>query len=197
MRLGDGLDTASGVYHEVDIVAQTSDLIAILEIKNRHGHPPDKNDVIIFFAKILDYLALNPTLLLREILPAFMSNTAFEPSGLAACLGLGIHPIAPGIRPLPILIDNARRMDVELRNGISLESDVVEEFADFCSLLNNLSSDLDETWLNNRCGFQSENTIVLNAVGGLPTLALSQNFRQLNGDCTELLEKFKTAKATK
>ena len=112
-------------------------------------------------------------------------------------MGLGIHPIAPGIRPLPILIDNARRMDVELRNGISLESDVVEEFADFCSLLNNLSSDLDETWLNNRCGFQSENTIVLNAVGGLPTLALSQNFRQLNGDCTELLEKFKTAKATK
>ena len=66
MRLGDGLDTASGVYHEVDIVAQTSDLIAILEIKNRHGHPPDKNDVIIFFAKILDYLALNPTLLLQR-----------------------------------------------------------------------------------------------------------------------------------
>src|SRR5437868_13570187 len=40
MQLGYGLDTASGVYHEVDIVARYSDLIAILEIKNRQGFPP-------------------------------------------------------------------------------------------------------------------------------------------------------------
>ena len=195
MHLGEGLDTASGVYHEVDIVAQTSDLIAILEIKNRQNFRPEKNDIIVFFAKILDYLALNPSLLLREVCPAFMSNSPFERSGLAACLGLGIHPIAPDLRPLPILVDNARRMDFELRQGISLTPDVSERFQDFCAQLNNLSSTLKETWLTSRCGFSSEDTIVLKAVGGLQTPALSQELRQLNGDCTELLDEFRKAKS--
>ena len=195
MRLGEGLDTASGVLHEVDIVAQTSDLVAVLEIKNRPGSPPEKTDIIILFAKILDYLALNPTLLMREVLPAFMSNSAFEESGLAACLGLGIHPIAPGLRPLPLLVDNARIMDFELQNEIPLDPDVVEQFEDFCSGLNNLSIALNETWLTNRCGFRSEDTIVLKAIGGLQTLSLSRELRQLNGDCTELLYEFRKAKA--
>ena len=88
MHLGCNLQTASGVCHEVDIVAKSQDLIAILELKNRQGSPPEKNDVIVFFAKIFDYLALNPTLLLSEIIPIFMSNTQFEVTGLAACMGL-------------------------------------------------------------------------------------------------------------
>ncbi len=195
MRLGDGLDTASGVYHEVDIVAQSSDLTAILEIKNRQGSPPGKNDVIVFFAKILDYLSLNPSLLLKEICPAFMSSIPFEPSGLAACLGLGVHPVEPSLRPLPILVDNARRMDFEIRRGISLTPSMRERFQDFCAQLNNLSSVLKETWLTSRCGFRSEDTIVLKAIGGLPTLALSQELGQLNKDCSELLEEFRKTKA--
>lgn len=196
MHLGDGLVTASGLYHEIDVVARTSDLTAILEIKNRQGLHPEKNDVIIFFAKILDYLAFNPSLLLKEICPAFMSNAPFEQSGLAACLGLGIHPIAPELRPLPILVDNARRMKFELKKGgISVTPDVSEKFWDFCAQLNNLSSVLKEIWLTSRCGFQSEDTIVLRAVGGLQTPALSQELRQLNGDCTELLGEFRRAKS--
>ena len=195
MRLGEGLDTASGVLHEVDIVAQTSDLVAVLEIKNRQGDPPGKNDIIIFFAKILDYLALNPSLLMREVLPAFMSSSSFEESGLAACLGLGIHPIAPGLRPLPILVDSARIMDTELQKGLPVSDEVAEQFEDFGAGLNNLSVSLNETWLTNRCGFRSEDTIVLKAVGGLQTLALSRELRQLNGDCAELLYEFRKAKA--
>lgn len=195
MRLGEGLDTASGVLHEVDIVAQTSDLVAVLEIKNRQGDPPGKNDIIIFFAKILDYLALNPSLLMREVLPAFMSNSSFEESGLAACLGLGIHPIAPGLRPLPILVDSARIMDTELQKGLPVSDEVAEQFEDFGAGLNNLSVSLNETWLTNRCGFRSEDTIVLKAVGGLQTLALSRELRQLNGDCAELLDEFRKAEA--
>ena len=195
MRLGESLDTASGVLHEVDIVAQTSDLVAILEIKNRRFDLPGKNDIIIFFAKILDYLALNPALLSREVLPAFMSNFAFEESGLAVCLGLGIHPIGPGLRPLPVLVGNAKIMDAELQKGLPLETKVVEQFEDFVAELNNLFVSLNETWITNRCGFLSEDTIVLKAVGGLQTLSLSRKLRQLNGDCTELLDEFRKAKA--
>ena len=68
MHLGYGLSTASGVLHEIDIVAKHSDVSAILELKNRQ-FSPTKNDVIILFAKILDYIALNPNLLMKEICP--------------------------------------------------------------------------------------------------------------------------------
>ena len=195
MWLGEGLDTASGVRHEVDIVAQTSDLIAVTEMKNRPANPTEKNDVVIFFAKILDYLALNPTLLRQEVLPAFMSGTSFEESGLAACSGLGIHPIAPGLRPLPVLVHNALIMNAEIGKGLPLPPETTDRFEEFCTGLNCLSSALDETWLTNRCGFHSEDTIILKAVGGLQTLALSRQLRQLNGDCTELLAEFREADA--
>src|SRR5262245_20712541 len=51
MNLGMGLITASGVLHEIDIVAQHEPTVGILELKNRAGWPPQKNDVAIFFAK--------------------------------------------------------------------------------------------------------------------------------------------------
>ena len=193
MRLGESLETASGVLHEVDIVAQTSDLVAVAEIKNRPANPPDKNDAIIFFAKLLDYLAFNPTLLLRETLPVFISSTAFDEHGLAACLGLGIHPVAPGLRPLPVLVDSALRMNAEIRKGMLLSDETIDQFEEFCVELNRLSADLDETWLTNRCGYVSENTLVLKAVGGLPTRNLGRQLWRLNGDCTELLAAFRKA----
>ncbi len=195
MHLGGGLDTASGVSHEVDIVARHPELTAILEMKNRQGFRPEKNDVIVFFAKILDYLVFNPPLLLKEICLIFMSNTPFEESGLAACLGLGIHPVAPGLRPLPILVYNARCMDAELQKGLALASDMGEQFQDFCAQLNRISFTLCETWLTSRCGYLSEDRILLRAMGGLPTLALSQELRQLNGDCVRLMEEIKKAKS--
>ena len=195
MHLGDGLDTASGVLHEVDIVARHSDITVILEIKNRQGNPPEKNDIIVFFAKILDYLTSNPILLLKEVCPVFMSNTSFQASGLAACLGLGIHAVAPGLRPLSILVDNARRIDFEIKKGIVIDPTMCEKFQDFCVRLNNISSQLSETWMTNRFGYQSEDRIVIKSVGGLPTIALSQELRQLNSDCTQLLDNIRIAKS--
>lgn len=195
MHFGDGLDTASGVAHEVDIVARHQILIAILELKNRRGSPPEKNDVIVLFAKILDYLALNPTLLLKEVCPVFMSTTSFEQSGLAACLGLGIHPVAPNLRPLPLLVHNARCIDFELQKGVVVASDVRGCFQDFCAQLNRISVTLSQTWLSSRCGYQSDSTIVLKTVGGLQTLSLSQELMQLNSDCCRLLEEFRRAKS--
>lgn len=195
LRLGSGLDAASGVYHEVDIVAEHSEVIMILELKNRQGALPEKNDVIVFFAKIFDYLALNPSLLLKDICPVFMSNSQFEETGLAACLGLGIHPVAPGLRPLPLLIHNAKRMDFELHRGVAVIPDVQAEFDDFCAALNRLSLVLSETWFSNRYGYLSENTIVLRAIGGLHTIRLGQELRKLNSDCTRLLNEFRIAKS--
>ena len=195
MRLGEGLDTASGVSHEVDIVAQTADLVAVAEIKNRPANPPEKNDAIIFFAKLLDYLAFNPTLLMREVLPVFISSATFDEHGLAACLGLGIHPVAPELRPLPVLVDSALRMNAEVRKGMPLPDETLDKFEEFCVELNRLSVDLGETWLTNRCGFVSENTLVLKAVGGLPTRNLGRQLRQLNSDGTKLLAAFRKAAA--
>ena len=52
MNLGMGLMTASSVLHEVDVVAQREPTLGILELRNRAWWPPEKNDVIVFFAKI-------------------------------------------------------------------------------------------------------------------------------------------------
>ena len=194
MHLGAGLETASGVLHEIDIVARSTDLTAILELKNRKGTLPDKNDVIVFFAKILDYLAANPVLVSQNICLAFMSSGSYDASGLAACLGLGIHPVGADIRPLPILINNAMIMDSEIRKGLRVTADVQDRFEDMCAQINNLSSNLNETWLDSRCGYVSDDKILLRAVRLLPTIDLAQQIRQLNGDCSDILRNFRTAK---
>ena len=194
-HLGAGLDTASGVAHEVDIIARHPDLIAIMEIKNRGGVQPGKNDVIVFFAKVLDYLAANPTLLFGDVCLAFMSRSSFEPSGLSACLGLGVHPVTPDLRPLPILIDNARIMQFELDQGLSVPPDLLDRFNDYCAHLNLLSAGLNETWLDNRCGYLSENSLVLKAVMSRDTAALSRQLRSASSECSEILDAFRVVKA--
>jgi hypothetical protein len=188
MYLGYGFETSSGILHEIDIVAKHPDVIAILEAKNRQGTPPDKNDVIVFFAKILDYLAFHPILLQKEICPTFMSNTSFDQNGLAACLGLGIHPIGPGLRPVPLLIDNARRINVELNKPIVVSGAVRDRFDDFCANLNSISLTLNETWITSRCGSVSDHAIVLKSTGGLDTVEISHRLRRLNADCSWLLQ---------
>lgn len=74
MNLGMGLSTASGVLHEIDIVGQNDPVVGILELKNRVAWPPEKNDVIVFFAKILDYLCFTPALLRSCVVPIFVSS---------------------------------------------------------------------------------------------------------------------------
>jgi hypothetical protein len=193
LRLGVGLDTTSGVAHEIDIVARSSTVTAILEAKNL-GDMPGKNDIIVFFAKVLDYLLANPAIALNDICLAFMSRNSFEDRALAACLGLGIHPVASDIRPLPVLIDSAQRMEHELRDDLLISEDIQDRFDDLCAQLNNLHVALNETWLDNRCGYLSEDSLLFKAVGPLLTDALAQQLRQANSDCTDLLDAFRAAK---
>jgi len=197
MGLGCGLSTASGVLHEVDIVVQHDPVMGMLELKNRPGFPPDKNDVIVFFAKMLDYLSLTPTLLRRDLVPIFMSSFAFDSSGLSACLGLGIHPVAPYLRPLPLLIDNARRMLFEIESGLMLGQSDQEAFDDFCSTLNRLSVTLAETAFNRRFDYLTDTSLAVNTPGELPTRTLGDDLRVLNAECTRLIEVFKAATASR
>ena len=193
MRLGYELSTASGVLHEIDIVTKHADVTAIMELKNRQ-ESPTKNDVVVLFAKILDYLTLNPDLLLKEVCPIFMSTSMFEESGLAACLGLGIHPICPGLRPVPILIDNAKRIDVELRLGTHVSEETLDRFQEFCAELNNTSLSLTDNWFSSRFGYRSEDTIVLKAAAGSDVSAICHSLRHLNGECNWLISAVREAK---
>jgi hypothetical protein len=195
MQLGAGLDSASGVGHEVDIIARHAELTAPVELKNRAGYPPDKNDVIVFYAKLIDYLCGNPTLLQSEFCPVFVTTTAFDVNGLGACIGLGIHPIAPGLRPLPALIHNGLVMQNELNRGLVLGHAIKERFDDFCSRVNGLSVALAPTWFSQRFGKVSDNKISVVAMPGLQTAALGAELQRLGGECSSLLFEFNQLKA--
>ena len=192
MRLGFELTTASGVLHEIDIVAKHSDVSSILELKNRQGSPA-KNDVIVFFAKILDYLTLNPEILLKEMCPIFVSTAAFEVNALAACLGLGIHPIGPMLRPVHMLVDNARAMDFEIRKGIPIPKEINERFQDYCADLNSIGVSLSDNWISSRFGYLSDDAIVIKATGDPDTEKLAHSLRQINADCDWLLASIREA----
>ena len=194
MNFGMGLITASGVLHEIDVVAQYEPTVGILELKNRPDRFVEKNDVIVFFAKILDYLCLTPVLLRSFLVPIFVSSYPFEQSGLAACLGLGINPVAPQLRPLPILIDNANRMIVEMEKGLALSSGDTIAFDDFCARLRNLSSLLAGADANNRFDYYNDLTIAVRAFGGVDVTELADELRVLNGECARLIQVFKAAK---
>lgn len=194
MHLGQKFETESGVLHEVDIVAIGPNITAISELKNRRGALPDKNDVIVFFAKILDYLTRNPVLVSKDICLVFVSSSSYDPNGLAACLGLGIHPVSPDVRPLPILINNALIMETAMCKGLKVGSEVRDRFENLCSQINNLSSVLSGTWLDNRCGYLSDDSIMIRAVApSESTAALAHRLRQVNGDCMDILSAFKMA----
>jgi len=188
LELGSQLQTASGVRHEIDLVAQHPDTLAIVELKNRPEWPPGKNDVIVFFAKILDYLAFNPKLLLGEVCPVFLSSAVFDETALAACLGLGIHPVGPGMRPLPVLADTMRRIGAELEKGVNIATAKRQLWEDACADLNNLALQLTEVWMAARCGYQSDEQIGLRCVGGLETVAFSRDLRRLNAHCSDVYD---------
>jgi hypothetical protein len=194
MNLGMGLITASGVLHEIDIVSQHEPTVGILELKNRAGWPPQKNDVAIFFAKVLDYLCATPALLRSHLVPIFVSTYAFERSALAACLGLGIHPIGPQLRPLPILLDNANRMGAEIEKGLPLSRGNALAFDDFLAKVCNMSSLLAGADANNRFDYFNDLTIAVRAVGAVDVEELADELRKLNSECFRLIQAFRAAK---
>ncbi len=192
MWLGAGLDTASGVAHEIDIVARSPTVTAILEAKNL-GDMPGKNDIIVFFAKVIDYLIANPELVLKDICLTFMSRNSFEPRAMAACLGLGIHPVASDIRPFPVLVNNAMLMQDKLQKGLVLPYDAQSRLDDLYAQLNTLGLALDETWPDNRFGYQSEDSLTVKAIVPRQADALAEQLRQANSDCLDLIAAFRSA----
>lgn len=196
LELGSELQSASGLRHEIDLVARHSEALAIVEAKNRPGMPPGKCDVVVFFAKFLDYLAFNPRLLLSEVCPVFLSSSTFEEGALAACLGLGIHPVAPGLRPLPLLADNLQRIGHEFERGLVPTSDNRERWDDSCAMVNRLVLGLGNTWVPARCGYVSDERINLRPVGGIDTIELGRVLRQANGDCAVVLDAVRLQKTS-
>lgn len=193
MWLGAGLETLSGAFHEVDIVARTSGTTAVAELKNL-GDRPGKNDIIVFFAKILDYVLANPQLLLQDICLTFLSRTSFDDRGLAACLGLGIHPVASDIRPLPILVNNARAIQVELDRGLVVSLESRNDFENFCVQLNRLGLALRETWFDSRFRHNSSESIVAWMVEPIQVDDLARDLRQANNDFIAIYNNFRSAK---
>ena len=193
MRFGQEAATASGVLHEIDIVARHSDCSLIAELKNRQD-PPGKNDIIILFAKIVDYLTINPSILLKEICPVFLTANAFEPNALAACLGLGVHPVSPGLRPVPLLIDNAQRLNFELERGLQVSDETHSRFEDFCAELNGVWMSLSDTWISSRFGYRSEDSIAVKAAQEPDSQSIVPLIRRLNAECNWLLSSAREAK---
>lgn len=194
MNLGMSLMTASGVLHELDVVTQQEPVIGVMELKNRVEWPPEKNDVIVFFAKILDYLCLTPSILRSHLVPIFISNYAFSQSGLAACLGLGIHPIAPQLRPLPMLIDNANRILLEIEKGVTLSARNEFALGEFCAKVGNMASILAGADANTRFDCFNDLTIAVRAFSAGAVHEMADELRTLNGECSRLIEVIKTAK---
>ena len=191
--LGAGIETLSGVLHEVDIVAKTSGATAVAELKNLDGGP-GKNDIIVFHAKILDYLLANPHLADDSICLAFVSRTAFDQRGLAACLGLGIHPVASDLRPLPVLINNAMAMQTELDRGLQVAADTSARFQDFCDKLNSMAFALRETWLNYRCDYLgADEGLLFRPIDRINADNLARELRQVNSNCIALYRDFQRA----
>ncbi len=193
LNLGSVLTTASGVLHEIDLVAQNEPLRGIFELKNRQDFLPEKNDVIVFFAKILDYLCLNPGLLKQTLVPIFLSTFAFDYTGLAACIGLGIHPVAPGLRPLPLLIHNARCMGAERGKGLVLPEAEWDAYEGFCVELNRMSAALNPADANQRFDAMNETTLTVCAVRISQPGELGDHLRSLNAECARLIDVFKAA----
>ncbi len=196
MWLGAGLETSSGTFHEVYIVARTDGATAVAELKNRGGRP-GKNDIIVFFAKILDYVLANPDLTLQDVCLSFMSSTPFDDRGLAACLGLGIHPIASDIRPLPILVENARAMQVELDNGLVVSAATRNDFENLCVQLNNIEFALRETWLSNRFRHNSDESIVVWVTEPIKVDDIAHDLRQANSDFIAIYNSFRRAQSAR
>ena len=132
---------------------------------------------------------------MSDICLAFLSRNSFDASGLAACLGLGIHPVASDIRPLPVLTNNAILMENELRQGVTVPSDTQDRFDDWCAELNSLAVALNETWMDNRCGYLSDDSLLFKAVAPLQTGVLAGRLRQANSDGADILREFRAAKA--
>jgi hypothetical protein len=142
----------------------------------------------------LDYLCHTPSLLRTRLVPIFVSSYGFQQSGLAACLGLGIHPVGPQLRPPIVLLENTNLMTHELKNGLSLTPADVLAFDDFRSKLKNILSLLEGADVNNRFDYLNDLTVIVHAFGNVDVDDLANELRTLNSECSRLIHVFKAAK---
>ena len=85
-------------------------------------------------------------------------------------------------------------MGAETHSGLTVNDRLGSQLADFWATLHRLGAALDETWLSSRCGFMSENAIIVRAACCMDSKALSQDLREANGECLRLLTEFKASK---
>jgi hypothetical protein len=193
-RLGLSIESACGAAHEIDIVAWTPDTVIAAELKNWVGPGPTKNDVVVFFSKLLDFVCANACLAAVGFCCVFIAAQGFEESGLEACLAKGIHPVAPGIRPFPVLADSVRRLEQASR-GLVLPDDAMGRLDDLAAGVNRLGVALGGTWPDARWGQVGESSVVFRAAPAIETQTLAVDLRRLNGECTRLLEAFRAEEA--
>jgi hypothetical protein len=193
MGLGLGLTTASDIQHEIDVVATHDSVSGIVELKQRQSDVVGKNDVIVFFAELVDYFCANPFLLLKELVPVFATSLSFEMHALTACLGLGIHPAAPSLRPYPMLAYNEGAMAHEVAGGIHLPQHTEDAYLTFASRVSALGRELSTTWVGDRFVHISDDQIGILAVDA-PNVGTALELLELNSACTELLQAFRLAK---
>lgn len=98
--------------------------------------------------------------------------------------------MAPGLRPLPALVHNARLMQNELDRGLVLGHAIKQRFDDFSARINSLSLTLSPTWFSQRFGNISESRISVAIRPELQTAALGAELQQLSGECSSLLFEF-------
>lgn len=192
MHLGANLDTASGVLHEIDLAVTNSAVTGVAELKN-YNDTPGKNDVIIFHAKVLDYLLANAHLLHQELCLVFLANSNLDDAPLAACLGLGIHPVTPQLRPLPLLVANARVWQRKIDGRVTLPDETMARYEDFCARLSRVAISLHDTWPTCRYGYQGPGRIVVRATSAVNSYSILSDIRSLNADCPALLSDFQRA----
>ena len=196
LHLGSGYTPASGTAHEIDIVANHPEVRAIAELKN-HAAAVGKNDVVVFFAKVLDYILANPILALKQICLAFVCRASFDPRGLAACLGLGIHPVCSKIRPLPVLAESTEILTHEVRRGLSLPEGVEQRLYDLHAEVRNLSVGLTDTWLDARLGYQSESMLTIHSHPPIPASEFADRFTLANSTCADILVAARATRSSK
>jgi hypothetical protein len=124
-RTLNGQRAASGLMHENDAVIITPDLAVHLELKHLLGDL-DKNELLIFNQKGLDYLFADNHLLRRQPLyRVILSASLLSPAARRFALQWGIAVIEPDRLPMLLLhylaghhVDGLREVDVQVQDEI-------------------------------------------------------------------------------
>lgn len=105
LKFGAGLSTLSGLNHELDLLARWANQEWVFELKNGGGSEINKEMLMVFHEKILDfYLANYGFLSDLRIMRGFLTGAAYINDNLRAyCAAWGIVLIDNELLPIPAL----------------------------------------------------------------------------------------------